>query len=68
VVLRVADDGPPPPEAVRAALEGRRTDPDRFEFGPYLVATLVDRYGGAVAVERADGTTTVSVTLPRAED
>jgi len=53
VRLRVADDGPGIPAAVRDALTegGGRTDPETGGFGLFFVRAMVAEYGGHIRVE-----------------
>ena len=71
VRVTVADDGPGIPEDRReACFEPGEQDESRVGqgLGLYLVATLVDRYGGDVRVEDSDlGGAAVVVDLPRAK-
>jgi signal transduction histidine kinase len=68
VTVRVSDDGPGIPDALADSLFGRGEkgmDSPGTGMGPYLVAELVEGYGGDVHVEPNDprGSTFV-VTLP----
>ena len=71
VRTRVADDGPGIPEARReSCFEPGEQDESSVGqgLGLYLVATLVERYGGDVRVEDSDlGGAAVVVELPRAD-
>jgi len=70
--LEIADDGPgiPPERRARIFERGETFAADGTGLGLYLVRSLVDSYGGAVAVrDREDGTsgTVFTVTLPLAD-
>lgn len=66
--VRVVDDGPGLPDAVRDALaDDAGLDATDVGMGLYFVHRLVDRYGGEVEFEDRDaGGTAVAVTLRRA--
>ncbi|MFB6108820.1 MAG: ATP-binding protein [Haloplanus sp.] len=70
VVVRVADNGPGIPSEDRERmfeLDAKGTDSDGTGVGLYLVATLVDAYGGTVDVADNEPTGAVfTVELPRA--
>ncbi len=71
--LWIEDEGPGFPDPARAA------DPGRFRRGPaepaaegsglglWICRSILDRHGGALAVERREGRTRVTARLPRAE-
>jgi signal transduction histidine kinase len=73
VTVRVVDDGPGLPDAVRRAVGAGRLEPDVFGFGLYLASTLAERYGGSLAAgddARGDvdlGGAALAVTLPRTD-
>ncbi|MFB6121227.1 MAG: sensor histidine kinase [Halobacteriaceae archaeon] len=70
VVVSIADDGPGIPDGVADEVFDRAAkglDSDGTGIGLYLVATLVDRYGGSVSIaETGPEGTTVEITLPTA--
>jgi len=70
VVVSVTDDGPGIPQEVADEVFERAAkglDSDGTGIGLYLVATLVDRYGGDVRVaETGPEGTTIEISLPRA--
>lgn len=72
VLVTVADDGPGIPEARReSCFEPGEQDESSVGqgLGLYLVATLVDRYGGSVAVADSElGGAAVTVDLERADE
>ena len=66
--VTVTDDGDPPTDKQVAVLSESAIseyDDPTIGFGYPIVSFLVDRYGGDVAVDVADGKTQVTVTLPR---
>lgn len=65
--LTVVDDaGPPPVETVDP--DAIDADDDVFRFQLYLAATLVERYGGDLAVDAVEGGARTTATLPTADD
>lgn len=64
VEVRVADDGPGVPDAVREELFEPETGSSGL--GLYIVRTLAERYGGAVRLEDDEPGAIFVVTLPRA--
>lgn len=56
VTVRIADNGPGVPEAVKASLRGDERSLETngpHGFGLYIVETVVDQYGGRVELEAA---------------
>lgn len=69
-VVTVADDGPGVPAEYREVVRGGERDPEAAGdgLGLYLVATLVEQFGGAVAIrDREPRGTAVEVELPLAD-
>jgi len=69
--VTVTDDGDRLSEKQAAILTGETIseyDDPSISFGYPIVSFLVERYGGAVTVDRVDGETRVAVSLPRVRD
>jgi signal transduction histidine kinase len=68
VIIRLADDGPGLPDAVRADLFGALGRPStasrRHGYGLVVARELAERNGGSLTLARTDKGTTFALTLP----